>query len=263
MCESEAPARVIVADDEKWARHRLVELLRQRADVEVVAVVGDGREAVQAVAQLAPDLLFLDVQMPEIDGFDVLRHLRASDLATPAVVFVTAFDTYAVQAFDAHALDYLLKPYTDERFGEALDRALCHLDREHLAQHHAQLADVLHETEAALPTRLVVKEGTQVAVVDPDGLVWAEAQDVYVNLHTDEGDVIVRQRLYQIHDRLDPECFVRAHRSAVVNGTRIVRLVPGNQGRATLHMDDGSEVPVSRSCRADVNALLDRLAARA
>lgn len=256
------PIRVVVVDDEKWARRRLEQLLRQRPEVEVVATAATGEAAIRAVETEAPDLLVLDVQMPEMDGFDVLRHLRASETPTPAVIFVTAFDTYAVRAFDAHALDYLLKPFADDRFEEALDRAVRHLDRERLAAHHARLGHAVGaEAPAPLADRLVVKEGTHYAVVDPADILWLEAQDVYVCLHTDDGDPLIREPLYQVHERLGSDRFVRVHRSAVVNGARIARLVPGSQGRATLHLDDGTEVPVSRTHRSAVHEVLARLGA--
>ncbi len=255
------PIRVVVVDDEKWARRRLEQLLARHPGVEVVATASSGESAVRAVAQETPDVLFLDVQMPEMDGFDVVRQLQSSALPMPAVIFVTAHDEYAVRAFEANALDYLTKPFENARFEVALDRALRHLERERIVEHHERLSAAVGATPpgALSAERLCVKEGTHYVVIDPDTLVWAEAQDVYVVLHTDDGDRLVRERLYQIHERLDTEQFVRAHRSAVVNGRRVTRLVPGRQGRATLVMDNGDEVPVSRSCRPNVNAFLDRL----
>ncbi|MEO0560336.1 MAG: LytTR family DNA-binding domain-containing protein [Bacteroidota bacterium] len=252
--------RVVVVDDEKWARRRLEQLLRQRPNVEVVATAATGESAVRAVEEEAPDLLFLDVQIPEMDGFDVLRHLRASTTPTPAIVFVTAFDTYAVRAFDAHALDYLLKPYSDERFDEAMHRATHHLDNERLAAHEARVGEAVgSQAPPPLANRLIVKEGTHYGVIDPGEIVWVEAQDVYVCLHTTDGDRLIREPLYQVHERLGSDPFIRTHRSAVVNGSRIARLVPGSQGRATLHLDDGTEVPVSRTYRPAINELVKRL----
>ena len=184
--------------------------------------------------------------------------IREAGALDPVVVFVTAFDEHAVRAFDAHALDYLLKPYTDGRFDEALRRAAEHLDRARLAAHHARLDGVLEGADPApAPAgRLVYKDGTHYGVLALEELEWAEAQDVYVNLHTVDGDVLVREPLYALAERLGDPRFLRVHRSALVNADYVVRVVPERQGRATLHLKSGAAVPMSRTYREGVMAML-------
>lgn len=259
--ERAGPVRVVVVDDEKWARRRVEQLVAEADGFEVVATAEDGLSGADAVVRERPDVVFLDVQMPGADGFEALRRFRGAGGVDPVVVFVTAYDEHAVRAFDERALDYLLKPYSDDRFDEALARAVEHLDRARLAKHRAALAGLTDPAgPASAPAstdRFVYKDGTHYGLLDPTEIEWAEAQDVYVCLHTAGGaDVLIREPLYSVEERLPAGAFVRVHRSALVNVDRVVRVVPARQGRATLHMAGGDEVPMSRTYREDVMAVL-------
>ena len=254
------PLRAVVVDDEKWARKRLEQLLAAEDGVEVVATAEDGVSGADAVVREAPDLVFLDVQMPGADGFEALRRVREAGGADPVVVFVTAYDEYATRAFDEAALDYLVKPIRAARFRTALARAREHVEREQIADHHRRLGALLDDRDPDAPAetqRFVYKDGTHYGLLDPAEIRWAEAQDVYVCLHADRGEVLVREPLYSVEERLGGPPFVRVHRSAVVNVDRVRRVVPGRQGRATLHLDGGAEVAMSRTYRDAVMAVLE------
>lgn len=256
--ERASPVRVVVVDDEKWARRRVEQLVAEADGFEVVATAEDGLSAADAVVRERPDVVFLDVQMPGADGFEALRRFRGAGGVDPVVVFVTAYNEHAVRAFDERALDYLLKPYSDDRFDEALARAVEHLDRARLAEHRAALTELAGPAGAPPSTdRFVYKDGTHYGLLDPAEVVWAEAQDVYVCLHIAGGArVLIREPLYSVEERLPAGAFVRVHRSAIVNVDRVTRVVPGRQGRATLVMDGGAEVPMSRTYREAVMDLL-------
>lgn len=254
-----SPLRAVVVDDEKWARRRVEQLVAAEPDVEIVATAEDGLSGADAVVRERPDLVFLDVQMPGADGFEALRRFREAEGVDPVVVFATAFDEHAARAFDEQALDYLVKPFKASRFRQALARAREQLELGQLAEHRARLKTLLdgHDAEdTSHPRRLVYKDGTHYGLLDHDEIEWAEAQDVYVNLHTARGNVLVREPLYSVEERLGGSPFVRVHRSAVVNMDRVVRVVPGRQGRATLHLAGGDEVPMSRTYREAVHDAL-------
>ena len=257
-----SPLRAVVVDDEAPARRRVARLLADEPDVEVVATAGDGFSGAEAVVRERPDLVFLDVQMPGADGFEALRQIRegtGEGEAMPVVVFATAFDEHAVRAFDERALDYLVKPFKPARFREAVARAREHLERERRAEHQESLGALLDsrsEAHPAEPRRFVYKDGTHYGLLDPGEIVWAEAQDVYVALHTDRRDILIREPLYRVEERLGGAPFVRVHRSSVVNADRVARVVPGRQGRATLVMDGGAEVAMSRTYREAVMGVI-------
>jgi len=239
--------RVLLVDDEAPARALLREYLGAHPDVEIAGECANGFEAVKAIAERAPDLVFLDVQMPKLDGFEVLELLDAA----PAVVFCTAFDEYALRAFEVHAVDYLLKPFGRERLAEALDRV-----RERLAAGRgagaaaapgaAALAATARGPDRNL-TRIAVRDGTQVHVIPVEQVDWIEAQDDYVAIHAAGKTHLKHQSLAELADALDPARFVRIHRSHVVNVDRVARLelMARDQRVAVLH--DGRQLPVSRS----------------
>ncbi len=230
--------RAVIVDDEELARAFLRELLRAHPDVEIAAECANGFEAVKAVAETSPDLLFLDVQMPKLDGFEVLELIDPG----PVVIFVTAYDQYAMRAFDASAVDYLLKPFSAERFERALERAKSRLGERRLpAEAGAARAP------AERPQRIVVKDGTRVHVIPLDKLDYIEAQDDYVALHSGGKAFLKQQPIAALEAALDPARFVRIHRSAIVNLERVARIEPfGKESRiAILH--DGARLPVSRS----------------
>ena len=220
--------RALIAEDEPLARRRLERLLRRRDDVEVAGAARDGDEALALIAALAPDLLFLDIQMPGLGGFDVLRELGGA--GRPFVIFTTAFDQYALRAFEVHALDYLLKPFDEARLDAALDRALP------LVHHSAG--------GAAAGRRFVVKSGGRILFLRAGEIDWIEAADNYVYLHASGTAYLVRTTLKSIEATLDPARFVRIHRSTLVNLDALCEVAGGE---AVLR--DGTRLAVSRGAR--------------
>jgi two-component system, LytTR family, response regulator len=251
--------RTIVVDDEKPARVRLLELLQREPDMEVVGTASDGREAVAMVRASRPDLVFLDVQMPRLDGFGVLQELGPDGL--PVVIFVTAYDKYAIQAFDAHAIDYLLKPFSDERFESAMKRARKYLGTTEAREHAGQLTAATEERRSVnrrsgFLERLVLKTSTAVMFIDVDDLDWIEAAGVYVHLHVGSKTYLYRSSVTHLLQRLDPRQFVRVHRSAAVNTARIRELRPRSHGDFTVVLKNGAELTMSRGYRAQLEEWL-------
>jgi two-component system, LytTR family, response regulator len=233
--------RVAIVDDEELARGYLCELLAPHTDIAIVAQCANGFEAVKAIAETSPDLLFLDVQMPKLDGFEVLELVEPSH--APAVIFVTAYDQYAMRAFDAQAVDYLLKPFSAERFERALERARARLgERPALPEIAAQA-----RPSGARPQRIVVKDGARVHVIPIARLDYVTSQDDYVALHTEGKSYLKQQPIAVVETLLDPACFVRIHRSAIVNLERVARIEPyGKESRVAI-LSDGTRLPVSRT----------------
>ena len=230
--------RAVIVDDEELARGYLRELLREHPEIEIAAECANGFDAVKAVGEAAPDLLFLDVQMPKLDGFEVLELIDAG----PAVIFTTAYDQYAIRAFDAHAADYLLKPFDAERFERALERAKTRLGERRPAAEAA-----VERPAEQRPERIVVKDGTRVHVIPLDRLDYAEAQDDYVALHSGGKQYLKQQPIASLEAALDPARFVRIHRSVIVNLERVARIEPyGKESRLAI-LADGSRLPVSRA----------------
>jgi two-component system LytT family response regulator len=261
--------RTLIVDDEPLARRRLSRLLHEQPDVDVVGVCASGREAVDAIRRDRPDLVFLDVQMPELDGFGVLAEVGADRL--PAVVFVTAYDRYALQAFEVHALDYLLKPYTPARLAAAVQRAARQLQApgadagrlaellEHLDRERRALAQQLEGTAApgpaaAAPTpahtgRLLVKEGERMFFVPVERVDWLEAEGNYVRLHCGREAHLVRATLGGMEEQLDARRFTRIHRSTIVNVDRVKEVRPWFAGDYVVMLQDGTELRLSRRYR--------------
>lgn len=247
--------RVIIADDEPLARERIRTLLEVHADFELVAECGDGEAAVRALASAKPDLVFLDVQMPELDGFGVI------DAFTPAqrpwVVFITAYDEHAVRAFEVNAIDYLLKPVEPKRFEAAIVRV-----RERLAQppasRDAALEAVLAELRKARghTARLVVRDGSKVSFVRTEEIDWIDASGNYARLHVGGAVHLLREPLKLLETRLDPERFLRVHRSAIVNLERITSVEPYFHGEYTLTLRDGTRLTSSRTHSARLRTFL-------
>jgi two-component system, LytTR family, response regulator len=242
--------RAVIVDDESPARRRIRRLLASEPDVAVVGECGDGESALAAIARERPDLVFLDVQMPERDGFDVVRTLPEP---LPAILFVTAHDRYALRAFDVHAVDYLLKPFTAERFRTAVARA-----RERIAHRIADaglssLAATLR-TRPTYLTRVPVRSGSRTLIVDLASVDWIDAADNYVRLHVGRREHLLRETLASIETGLDPDRFVRVHRSAIVQIDRVAEIRPQSHGDAALVLRDGTVVPVSRTWRERVRA---------
>ena len=231
--------RAVIVDDEELARVFLREMLREHPEIQIAAECANGFEAVKAIAETRPDLLFLDVQMPKLDGFEVLELMEAG----PVVIFVTAYDQYAMRAFDAHAVDYLLKPFSTERFELALQRAKSRLGE---GRPPAELAKGARDPEQR-PQRIVVKDGPRVHVIPIDKLDYVEAQDDYVALHSGGKSYLKQQPIAAVEEMLDPARFVRIHRSAIVNLERVARIEPyGKESRIAI-LTDGARLPVSRA----------------
>jgi len=256
---------VIVADDEKLARSRLVRLLEQTGDARIVAACAGGRDAVEKVLALEPQMLFLDVQMPDLDGFGVLTELAGR--ASPATVFVTAFDQYAVRAFDVHAVDYLLKPYDTARFREAFARAKQRVQHgaagNDTDQIRALLADYFAATQQAARQpldRVAVKVDGVLKIVRTADVDWWETDGNYIRLHVGGTSHLIRMTAASIEPQLDPRAFIRIHRRYIVNIDRIVEIQPWFAGDAIVILRNGAKLRLSRTYRERLHA---RLGARA
>lgn len=249
----EKKLRVLIVDDEELARFVVRELVEAHGGIEVVAECVNGFEAVKAVAEHKPDLLFLDVQMPKLTGFDVLELIGTE---TP-VIFVTAYDEFAMKAFDVHAVDYLLKPVGRERFEAALTRA-----KERIAAKIPMPPEVIAAARAPgqFAERIVVKDGTKVTLIPCAKLDYAEAQDDYVALASEGKKHLKQQTIASLEASLDPTLFVRIHRSYLVNLERVVRIEPyGKESRMAI-LASGARLPVSKTGYARLKALLDERA---
>jgi len=240
--------RVIIVDDEELARGVMREYLRAHADVEVVAECANGFEAVKAIAELAPDVVFLDIQMPKLDGFEVVE-LAGSK---PHYVFATAYDQYALKAFEVHAIDYLLKPYPQER----LDQAVAHV-RTRLGSEGPPVAQMA--TEAATRNgpleRVLIRDGSRVHVIAAERIDTIEAQDDYVEILAEGKPYLKNQRLSELEEQLDQTRFVRLHRSWIVNVERIERIEQATKDSHCAVLKDGRKIPVSRSGYQKVKGL--------
>ena len=242
--------RVVIVDDEPPARARLRRLVKTHDAVEIVAECGDGAAAVQAIESVRPDLVLLDVQMPELDGFEVLRTLDMAPL--PAVIFVTAFDKYALRAFEVHALDYVVKPVDATRFDRALSHARQRItERQSAAEGLTNLIRELARDRVHL-TRIPVRTEGRVKVIDLADVDWLSAADNYVTLHVGRHEYLVRDTLSALEQRLDANDFVRVHRSSIVRLDRISELVPDLHGDYRIRLKNGTEVALSRTYRARV-----------
>jgi two-component system, LytTR family, response regulator len=245
---------VLVADDEPLARERLAGLLSQEPDIEVVGQARDGEEAVTAIHDDSPDLVFLDVQMPQMSGFDVIEAVGSDKM--PLVIFVTAYDQHALKAFQVRALDYLLKPFDRERFGRTMARV-----RERLRggpQLRADLATLLEQLRPQPSGHIPVRVGQRTELVKIENIDWIESAGNYVTLHVGAQEHLLRETLSELESRLPPRQFVRVHRTAIVNLDRIQSLVPTPHGDHRLILRDGRELTLSRTYRARLEQLLGR-----
>jgi len=251
--------RVLVVDDEPLARERLRSLLEKETDVELVGECGDGRAAVETIDAVKPDLVFLDVQMPELDGFDVLEAIEPD--VRPHVVFVTAYDEYAVRAFEVHALDYVLKPFDRDRFRAALERARAEVARGEAAAENLEgrLAALLEELEDRRKRleRIVVKSGGRVFFLRTEDVDWIEAAGNYVELHVGNDSHLLRETMNKLETRLDPKLFLRIHRRTIVNVERIRQLEGVTHGEYVVVLKDGTRLGSSRGYRESVQRLLE------
>ena len=250
--------RIIIADDEPPARGAISALLGEEPDIDIIAQVGDGAAALSAIRSERPDLVFLDVQMPGLNGFEVLDALKPKE--RPTIIFVTAFDEHAIRAFELAAVDYLVKPFTDERFKTALDRARRWLQRVDMREARFRLRRLLDNAlgdtvssrqEGGRPTRLRFKVGGDYCLINAQDIVWIEAQDNVVKLAARGQVHQVRSTLLEVEKRLAGiGLFARVHRSFLVNTDEIERISNGASGELVLVMSDSTKVPVSRSRRS-------------
>lgn len=249
------PIRAVIVDDEELARRVLREFLATEEDVEVIAECANGFDAVRTIGDARPDLVFLDVQMPKLDGFEVLELIGAE----PAVIFVTAYDSYAMRAFDAHAVDYLLKPFSRERFETALERARRRVRSQ--APHPPAVAPAELAAAARAPEqfaeRIVVKDGAKVSIIPVEKLDYVQAQDDYVELHSQKRNYLKQQTISSLESALDPKQFVRIHRSCIVNIERVTKIEPYTKDSRIAILQDGTQLPVSRSGYSRLTALLE------
>jgi two-component system LytT family response regulator len=237
------PMRILLVDDEAPARERLRRLLAGLEDVQVVGEAGDGIQAVEMIEKQRPDLVLLDIQMPGLDGFGVIQALEDP----PAVIFVTAYDEYAIRAFEVHALDYLLKPFSQERLEKAIRRA-----RDALAEEQdlaAQLGPLLETlaAEGRYLTRLAVHDRDRIRVLDADEVDWIGIEDEQVMVHVGDQTYSIHRTLTELEAQLDPKRFFRAHRSAIINLDRVQEIIPWFKGSHILRLTTGAEVDLSRA----------------
>ncbi|MCG8417530.1 MAG: LytTR family DNA-binding domain-containing protein [Proteobacteria bacterium] len=248
--------RTIIVDDEPLAREGIRLLLSADREIDLVGECGSGPDAVDSIRRLKPDLAFLDIQMPGMNGFDVLTELAPGKL--PAVVFVTAYDQYALRAFEVHALDYLLKPYDDDRFFEALKKAKQQLRMAEVSALSERLLDLLdnYEPPKKRVSRLAIKSSGRVVFLNVDDIDWIEAADYYVQLHVGDKTYLHRQSMTSLEKQLDPEAFLRIHRSAIVHRDRIRELRHQGRRELVVVLDSGVELKVARSQRDKIQGLL-------
>jgi len=251
--KDEKKIAALVVDDEDLARLVLRELIQAHGELEIVAECANGFEAVKAVAEHKPDLIFLDVQMPKLSGFDVLELIGSET----AVIFVTAYDQYAMRAFEVHAVDYLLKPIGRERFEAALERAKARVGAKSAGPAGPELAAAARAPKQFLE-RIVVRDGTHVTVIPVGKLDYAEAQDDYVGLASAGKKHLKQQTIASLEACLDPEQFVRVHRSYIVNFERVARIEPYGKDSRLAILADGTRLPVSRAGYARLKILLDQ-----
>jgi two-component system LytT family response regulator len=253
---SPEPIHVLVADDETPARQRLIDLLAKDAQIASVAEAADGEAAVESIEKKRPDLVFLDVQMPELDGLGVIDAIGAAQM--PLTVFVTAYDQHAIRAFEANALDYLLKPFSDERFEATMTRVKARLDERSIGEFGQRILKMVAAAPAAERRldRLVVKSAGSTRFIRAIDIDWIEAAGVYVTLHVGGKELLYRAALNDLAERLDPRRFVRVHRSAVVNIESIVQLEPMSHGEFEAVLKNGSRTRVSRTYRAQLEKRL-------
>lgn len=255
--------RTLIADDEPLARDKIKTHLENEPNIEIIAECADGHEAVAAIQKYTPDLIFLDVQMPELDGFGVLDAIASSKM--PNIIFVTAYDQYALRAFEVHALDYLLKPFDRQRFQRALERARSHILKEKSGEINERLLALLEDLRAEkeqsakqkLVDRLVIKSAGRVFFRKVEEIDWIEAAGNYVRLHVGKESHLIRETMNSLEARLDPTQFLRIHRSYIVKIDRIKEFQPLFNGEYILTLQNGKQLASSRGYRDKLGQLLN------
>jgi two-component system, LytTR family, response regulator len=263
MSEAGQKIRTLIVDDEPIARRNLRALLSEEPDIEITGECGSGQEAVRMVQVSPPDLIFLDVQMPRMNGFEVLHRLQGEPAAI--VIFVTAFDQYALQAFEAQALDYLLKPFNDERFAAALRRAKAQIEQRRVCELSRTLVALLGDhqgaetdkpTEPKYQTEFLLKSFSRVFFLKAEEIDWIEAADYYARLHVGGKTHMLRQTMAELEMRLDPNLFLRIHRSTIVNLRRVKEVQVRQGGEYYAVLADGTPLKLSRNRREQLEVLL-------
>ncbi len=260
--------RALIVDDEPLARRGLVLRLQRHPDIEIVGEAGNGRKAFHAISTLRPDLMFLDVQMPGVDGFQLLRALPATQI--PLTIFVTAYDQYALAAFAASALDYLLKPVDDARLDESVERARARLSERKAEDHYERLLqligtlpnaadlkldDLPRDNVIPLAGKLTIKDGSRVLRIDVDSIRWIDAAGDYMCIHVGDETHVLRGTMHELEQRLDSRRFARVHRSTIVNVARVKEMRPHHNGEYFLVLDSGHELKLSRSYKDKLRLL--------
>ncbi len=263
------PLRTIIVDDENLARRGLSLRLREMPQVDIVEECANGEEALRAVARLSPDLLFLDIQMPGMDGFDVIARLQGDEM--PMVVFVTAFNEYAVDAFKVHAVDYVLKPIDDERLAAAVERATAQHEFNSSRKSKEELVELVmgitgnqpasivprQETGQSYPEKISIKDGSEIQFIRASDIRWVDAAGDYMCIHAGGTTHIMRITMKQLEQLLDPAIFLRVHRSTIVNANRITAAQTLNNGEYLLALECDAQIKVSRSYRDKIKHLLN------
>lgn len=235
--------KALIIDDEELARKMIREYLEIHPEVEVMAECRDAFQALKAIEKFHPDLLFLDIQMPEVNGFELLEMLDE----TPHVIFSTAYDQYALQAFDVHAVDYLLKPYVQSRFDLAVARVTQNIRQERSESEKIENLLKNLQSEKTYLDRILVKQSGKIIILNIEEIVWIEAMEDYVNFHTSKGSYLVKQSLSRLENRMNPEVFIRVHRSYTVNLEAVNEIEPWTNGRLRCLMKNGQKIITSRS----------------
>jgi two-component system, LytTR family, response regulator len=251
--------RVLLVDDEPLARAMMREMLQSDAQVEIVGESVNGREALEAIQAHSPDLVFLDVQMPELGGFEVLANLKPGQI--PYVIFVTAYDQYAVRAFEVNALDYLLKPFDQERFNNSWLRARTRILRERNGGMDQRILSLLEDLKAGNKylERLVIKAGGRIYFLDINEIDWIEAEGNYVSVHSAKKSHLLRETISSLEAQLDPKKFVRIHRSSIVRIASIRELQPWFHGEYRVNLENGTQLALSRNYRDKLQEALGKL----
>jgi two-component system LytT family response regulator len=258
--------KVLIVDDERLSRQRIRRLLALEPECEIAGECDNGSDALRTLARERPDIMFLDVQMPELDGFEVVRGVVERNHTQPLIIFTSAFDEYALRAFEVHAFDYLLKPFDRRRFRESLQRAKNQLSREFTRELTRESSDSPDARLVALlehfangrkmPDRVAVRNNGRVVFLKVDEIDWIEASDNYVCLHCGKETHVLRETMAQLESRLDPARFLRVHRSAIVNLDRIRELQPWFRGEYRVILRDGTELTLTRSHREKLESRL-------
>lgn len=244
--------KTIIIDDEQLGRDLIREYLQRHPEITIEAECKDAHEAISAIENFDPDLLFLDIEMPEINGFELLQMLDK----IPYIIFSTAYNQYAIKAFEVNAVDYLLKPYTQERFDKALDRVLIQIENNSKKEENIDKLLKHIKSEKKYLKRILVKEADKVIIINSIDICWIEAMEDYVNLHTKNNEFLVNQTLSKLELKLDPEIFVRVHRSYIINFEAVKELQQWTNNRLRCFLNDGNDIVLSRSGTRKLKELL-------